>query len=105
LKRPSILNDRCRYEGHATSVDRLKSLFYKALVFLCLNNLLLPATAAYSLQGIIAQVQQRTVAQFASHILVEGPSPLFVSVMLQGALIGRQVIQLNAAVAFVRACG
>ena len=75
-----------------TTVGRLKSLFYKTLLFLCLNILLLPAAAATSVQGVIAKLQSESPALFASHVIVEGPSQLFISVLLQSAFIGTHVV-------------
>jgi hypothetical protein len=40
-------------------------------------------------QGIITKLKLESPTIFASHILVEGPSQLFISVLLQSALIGK----------------
>ena len=71
-----------------TTIGRLKSLFYKSLLFLSLNLLLLPAAAATSVQGILVKLTSaESPAQFAAQVIVEGPSQLFISVLLQSAFI------------------
>jgi hypothetical protein len=77
-----------------TVTGRLKSLFYKTLMFLCLNILLLPAAAATSVQSIVAKIQAESAGLFASHVIVEGPSQLFISIMLQSAFIGKRCTPL-----------